>query len=160
MRKDLNSDIAAIWIEVGKYKNKWLICQYYRQHKVLGVNGSETSVEQNNRLDKFLNTISAIQHSNSLIIGDFNINLDDNNTMINQRNSDMKDKLLNVLPLSGFVQIIKDCTRFCSNSLPTLIDHIWISNMNKFVHSRIINTDSDHELIMATVKTKGMVKHQ
>ena len=32
--------------------------------------------------------------------------------------------------------------------------------MNKLVHSRIINTDSDHELIMATVKTKGTVSHQ
>ena len=73
VRNDLKTDVAAIWLQVGKYKNKWLICQYYRQHKLIGINGSETLIEQHNRLDIFLDKISSIQHSNSLIIGDFNI---------------------------------------------------------------------------------------
>ena len=84
VRNDLKTDVAAIWLEVGKYKNKWLICQYYRQHKLIGINGSETLIEQHNRLDIFLDKISNIQHSNSLIISDFNINLDDTNMNNNQ----------------------------------------------------------------------------
>ena len=56
--------------------------------------------------------------------------------------------------------MLRECTRFCSNSAPTLIDHIWITNVRKLVQTRIINTVSDHELISATVKTKGFVKTQ
>ena len=106
-----------------------------------------------------MNTISTIQNTNSVIIGDFNINLDDNNNT-NQRNTDMKDKLLNILPLNSFVQIIKECTRFSSNSLSTLIDHIWVSNFKKLVQNCIIDSESDHKLILTTLETKGFVKTQ
>ena len=151
--------MAAIWFEVGKYKSKWLICQYYRQHKVIGSNGSETLTEQHIRFDKFLNTVSSVPHTNSLLIGHFNINLDDSVNSFNHRNMEFKDKLLNTLPLLGFVQMLRECTRFCSNSVPTLIDHIWITNVRKLVQTRIIDNESDHELITATVKTKCFVKN-
>ena len=117
LRKDLNSDLAAIWFEVGKYKSKWLICQYYRQHKVIGSNGSETLTEQHIRFDKFLNTVSSVPHTNSLLIGDFNINLDDSVNSFNHRNMEFKDKLLNTLPLLGFVQMIRECTCYSSTQL-------------------------------------------
>ena len=60
LRSDLNSDLAALWFEVGKFKSRWLICQYYRQHKVIGTSGSETLIEQNIRFDKFLDTVSSV----------------------------------------------------------------------------------------------------
>ena len=124
IRNDLNNNLEAIWFEVGKFKSKWLFCQYYRQHKIIGCNGSETINEQHSRFDNFLDTISSINHTNSLILGDFNINLDDSDNSFNHRNLEFKDKLLNTLPLLGFVQMLRECTRFCSNSVPTLIDHI------------------------------------
>ena len=70
---------ANIWLEVGQYRNKWTICQCYREFKILGVNGSESLVEQNTRFDKFLNKIASADNTrNTLIIGDININMNDN----------------------------------------------------------------------------------
>ena len=62
---------------------------------------------------------------------------------------EFKDKLLNTLPLLGFVQM---------NSVPALIDHIWLTNVRKLVQTQIIDSESDHELITATVKTKVIVQ--
>ena len=86
----LNNDIAAIWLEVGKYRSKWTVCQYYREHRVLGVQGSESLDSQTRRFETFLSTIETREANNTIIMGDFNIDLRDDNYSQN----DFKDKLL------------------------------------------------------------------
>ena len=70
-------------------------------------------------------------NKNSIIMGDFNIDLAANTD--NNYHNDFKDKLLEVLPLCGFVQIIKESTRNISSARPPLIDHIWMTNLYKLV---------------------------
>ena len=70
----LNNDIAAIWLEVGKYRSKWTVCQYYREHRVLGVQGSESLDSQTRRFETFLSACEnycSIFFEKSLIKGNY-----------------------------------------------------------------------------------------
>ena len=48
---------AAVWVEIGERKNKWLICNYYREHSLLGVPGSSSAGLQSLRFNQFLTDI-------------------------------------------------------------------------------------------------------
>ena len=55
--KDLKSfgqDMSCSWLEIGKGKNKYLVCNFYREFKLIGVDGSNSFEEQSNRLEQFL----------------------------------------------------------------------------------------------------------
>ena len=124
----------------------------------MGVNGSESLVEQNTQFDKFLKKIASADNTrNSLIIGDINVNMNDNHDHNNHVQSDLKDKLLNLLPSEGFTQVIKKNTRHSSCSQPSLIDHVWLNNLTKLEQVRNIESDSDHDLISVKLKIKGRV---
>ena len=108
----LNDNLASIWIEVGDGLNKWHICNYYREFRELGVPGSETLQAQKNRFETFLNSIENMERkNNTIILGDFNIDLTDENNTFIQLQQDFKDSLLNCLPLAGFTQIVKNPTK-------------------------------------------------
>ena len=66
-------------------------------------------------------------------MGDLNINLDPDNTDSDPTMIELKDKLLDVFPLAGLKQTVSKCTRQVHSQKPSLIDHSWISSMNKFV---------------------------
>ena len=88
-------------------------------------------------------------------MGDFNINLwEDEGAIVN---NELKDCLLDRFPLFGLTQTVRKTTRHCQGNISTLIDHSWVSNMKKFVQTRNIETISDHDLILTTIKTKGNV---
>ena len=44
---------AAIWLEIGTGNNKWLVCNFYREHSILRQNGSEKMERQLSRFDFF-----------------------------------------------------------------------------------------------------------
>merc|ERR1712240_800550 len=151
------NDSSAIWLEIGERKNKWLLCNYYREHSLLGIPGSNTPELQSLRFENFISDVELVpSYRNLIIIGDFNINLlDDNNGNTNE----MKDSLLDRFPLLGLTQTVRNSTRHSENSNSSLIDHSWVSNMRKFIQTRNIESTSDHDAIITTVKIKGNVNH-
>ena len=94
---------------------------------------------------------------NVVILGDFNVNLSNEEEDINVNNIIFKDVLLDSLPIEGFTQVIKKNTRHCSNAKSSLIDHIWIKNMSKFIQAKQNETSSDHDLVQVIMKIKGNV---
>ena len=159
--KDLKSfgqDMSCSWLEIGKGKNKYLVCNFYREFKLIGVDGSNSFEEQSNRLEQFLKlTKKARNCQNVVILGDFNVDLNEDIDEPNNSNSILKDMVLDTLPLEGFTQIVKKNTRHCNNSKLSLIDHIWNKNMSKLIQVKQLEAQSDHDLILAVLKTNGMV---
>ena len=92
-----------------------------------------------------------------ILIGDFNINLDPKNNDNLNYNEEFKDKLLDTLPLAGYTQMVRRHTRHRQGNKSTLIDHSWTNRVNKHVQTRNIESDSDHDIILTTVLTKGNV---
>ena len=76
---------------------------------------------------------------------------------VNNNNIVLKDMVLATLPLEGFTQIVSKNTRHCNNFKSSLIDHIWNKNMSKIVQVKQVETQSDHDLILAIVKINGTV---
>jgi len=115
------NDSSAIWLEIGERKNKWLLCNYYREHSLLGVPGSNTPELQSLRFENFLSDVELVPaYRNLLIICDFNINLLDEN---NGNSNELKDSILDRFPLLGLTQTVRNSTRHCENSNSSLIDH-------------------------------------
>ena len=86
----------------------------------------------NNNLDIIFNTLSS--NKNSYIMGDFNVNLFDDNTATN---------FINAFASNGFSPVITKATRI-SNHTATLIDNIF-TNADCNIISGIFDTDlSDH----------------
>lgn len=98
------------------------------------------------------------ENKNLLIIGDFNINLED---LVNLQNrvQQLKDSLLDRFPLKGLTQTVRKVKRHLFSSISSLIDHSWLNNMQKFVQTRNIESPSDHDIILTTVKVKGNVNN-
>ena len=154
----MNNNSAENWLEIGTHRNKWYMGYFYREFKRLGEPDSETYENQVVRLNNFLTKAenSAIK-GNSILIGDFNINLDPENIDDQNDNEDFKDKLLDSLPLAGYTQMVRHNTRHRKGNKPTLIDHSWTNRVMKHVQTRNIESDSDHDIILTTVLTKGNV---
>ena len=111
---------------------------------------------QLSRFDCFVSDVEKIDlNKNMIIMGNFNINLCDTEDFGN--NSELKDNLLDRFPLLGLTQTVRKPSRHCSNSISTLIDHSWVSNMKKFISTKNVESTSDHDLIITSVKTKGNV---
>ena len=75
-------------------------------------------------------------------------------------NSELKDSLLDVFPLAGLKQTVNNCTRQVKNQRPSLIYHSWTSNMTKHIKTCTIDTESDHDLVMTSLLTKGTVRNE
>ena len=103
-------------MEIGERKNKWLICNYYREHSLLGVSGSNSLELQSLKFNQFLAEMETVpDHKNLVILGDFNINLMEDS---NSNNNELKDSLLDRLPLLGLTQTVRNNTRHS-------LDHQW-----------------------------------
>ena len=50
LSENSNINFAALWMEVGDGRNKWMICNYYREFKILGQQGSEIIENQKLRI--------------------------------------------------------------------------------------------------------------
>ena len=61
-------DLSCNWLEIGKGQNKLLVCNYYREFKTLGVEGSNSFNEQCARLDTFLEIIKKSRDKQNVII--------------------------------------------------------------------------------------------
>ena len=95
----------------------------------LGEPNSDTYENQVLRLDNFLTKAeNSANKGNSILIGDFNINLDPENNDDLNYNEEFKDKLLDTLPLAGYTQMVRRHTRHRQGNTSTLIDHSWTNS--------------------------------
>ena len=133
----------------------------YREHMVLGDRESSSSESQTERWRKFLDKVRQTEiFENVVIMGDLNINLDPDSTETSPLHNVLKEELLDTFPLAGLKQTVTKCTRQVKDQKPSLIDQSWLNNMNKHVKTSNHDTDSDHDIIVTTLKTKGFVSNE
>ena len=64
-----------IWLEFGSGRNRFLVCGYHREHKLLGIPNYRSNVpEQKKRFERFLDVVQKVALEEKRV-GDFNINL-------------------------------------------------------------------------------------
>ena len=74
--KGFGNNLSCNWLEIGKGRNKLVVCTYHREFKVLGVDGSNSFTEKCTRFEEFLKVTNKTRNSqNVVILGDFNVNL-------------------------------------------------------------------------------------
>ena len=66
--KNYGNNLACTWLEVGKGRNKLVVCMYYREFKLLGVDGSNSVPEQVLRLEEFMNIITKTRNIGNVVI--------------------------------------------------------------------------------------------
>ena len=100
------------------------------------------------------------KYENITIIGDLNINIDPENTDSDNLNAELRDSLLDAFPLAGLKQTVNNCTRQTKDGKPSLIYHSWINNINKHINTTTIDTDSDHDLVLTSLLTRGIIRNE
>ena len=104
----------------------------------MGVRESASIDKQKEILGKFLSKVELTdKFDNVIIMGDFNVNIDPTNNDNDPVNIEMKDKLLDILPLAGLKQTVTKCSRQVNGQKASMIDHAWVSNMTKHVKTTI-----------------------
>ena len=73
---------------------------------------------------------------NTALMEDFNINLDPDSTDLSSIILKLKDRLLEVYPLSGLVQVVEKCKGHCQEQKSSLIDQMWFSNVLKPIDAK------------------------
>ena len=157
----MDPNIACIWLWIGRGKSRWLVGQVYREHMVLGDKESSSCESQIDRWRKFLEKVRQTERfENVVIMGDVNINLDPDSIETSPLHNVLRDDLLDTFPLAGFKQTVTKCTRQIKDQVPSLIDQSWVKNMNKHVQTSSHDTDSDHDMVVTTLKVKGCVRNE
>ena len=88
----MDTNIACIWLWIGRGRSRLLVGQVYREHMVLGNRESSSAENQTVRWRKFLEKVRQTERfENVVIIGDMNINLDPDNTDASQLQNALKD---------------------------------------------------------------------
>ena len=128
--------IETMWFEVKPdYKKSFLLCFVYRPPK--------STIDWIDDFEKELGMAVTI-NSDIILLGDFNMNF--------KAPSKPPQKWLNVLETFNLQQLIVDATRVTKDT-STLIDHIYVSNLDKVQESHVSNfAISDHYPICLTRK--------
>ena len=71
------------------------------------------------------------------------------------RNIRMVDKIKQEIETLGFQQIVEGITRTWSGQPDSLLDHIWLNNMDRIIYKRnIVRSFSDHNLLLISLRTQ------
>jgi len=132
---DENCENVTIELSIG-FK-KWIIAVFYR-HPTTPVSKFKL------RFYDFLEKIDD-ENKNCIVFGDFNIDLMNKTTIINE--------FLNNVEFRNFRQLIDKPTRVFKNS-STLIDHIYFksNNQESYMYDVISNSFSDHSSVLFSLK--------
>ena len=98
------------------------------------------------------------KEADTIIIGDTNI---DKMKWTNpeQRMISMVNTMKTEIETLGYIQMVKNPTRFWINSTDSLLDQIWTKNPDKFIQCRNISRGvGDHNMIEAIIRIKGQNK--
>ena len=117
-RKDLEKkDVAAIWLQFGSGRTKFLVCGYYREFKIIGDPDYRSNhKKQRDRFNVFLDVVAEVmvnEHKEIHLMGDFNLNTlkwrqNGSTTTGWQYQSLVDDLYTKVIQGSGFVQTVQE----------------------------------------------------
>ena len=150
---------GSMWVE--KVKMDYTLGGAYREHTLPAQpepNISNDINQQEYRWNKFTNQwIAASNKGPCLIIGDLNLDILTWNDP-EQAHVNMVDKTKDEISTRNFTQVVKGATRFCRDTRPSLIDHIWVNTPGK-VSSIKNNTrgTADHNYIAANYRLNGTI---
>ena len=139
-------NIESIWVKLKVQNNK---------HLTVGCVYRAPDTNDDIFLDEISKAlISKHCSSNSIILGDFNIN-----TLSNSL-SQSKNLFCNLMKDHNYSQIISNPTRVTFSS-ETLIDHIYVSQNISTTHTKVVYSElSDHFLICSILKIKPVVRQK
>ena len=163
-RDDLESEeVSAIWMEAGLHRErKYLVCGVYREWAHLKTDGclnenSGSLQEQERRWGIFLDSWEdALDETNDVsVLGDVNIDLGKVFQKRNHKCRKMADELMLRIIGRGVVQLVRENTRFVSNSEPSMLDHVYMTRPELGTHRVREWGTSDHRLLELKKRVKG-----
>ena len=164
LREDLmDTNFSSIWLEInlkqGKKDVKILVCNFYREHKVVGIDKTDQREEQWMRWSIFLEqwTRALECHEEIHVMGDANFNwkLIDRNQ--GTTNTGIAEATKDIILTQGVTQCIKEVTRHPQGGQkhePAILDHFYTTAPDKLKKIEVIQTGySDHSIIMGQRET-------
>ena len=173
VRNDLMSDMfSSVWIELGKPgQKKILVCMLYREWQLLNqpddISGTIDSQlyrwlifldqwEQAITTGKEICTLGDV-NLNFLTWANPNVHLSSHSRKLTPLVSSLFDK---VIP-HGFVQLVKEATRFVSGREPSGIDHFYSNRPEHISDIQVISRGSSgHRLILGTRFTESIIERK
>ena len=165
LRDDLmDSNFCSIWLEVnlkqGGKNNRMLICQFYREHRIYGVENTEKREEQWMRWSLFMEQWrSAMEEQEEIhVLGDANFNWKQVNENQGTTNNAIIEATKDIILSQGVTQCVKKNTRYPQgnqNHKPAILDHFYTTVPDKLKNIDVIHTGfSDHSMIIAERYTR------
>ena len=164
LREDLmDTNFSSIWIEInlkqGKKDVKFLVCNFYREHKLWGLQNTDQREEQWMRWAIFLDqwTRALESHEEIHVLGDANFNwkLIDGNQ--GTTNTGIAEATKDIILTQGVTQCIKEVTRYPQGGQkhePALLDHFYTTAPDKLKKIEVLRMGySDHSMIMGERET-------
>ena len=156
-------DISTIWMEIPrKGLRPVTIGALYREHHLLGYpapNNTDDPHLQKNRWDKILNQWTSIQNQRDVVVlGDFNIDYK-KWTQPEQCHLQLVNGVKDKIETLGYTQMVRGPTRFWRDTIPSLIDMVWMNCPTKMIHCKNIPRPvADHNLVEVLLRLKGNPK--
>ena len=151
--------VASIWLKVSsKGKNTVHLGAIYCEHQWIrqeDPNLTGDIREQNFRWNLFINQREAASRSDTIVIGDFNLDMNkwsapDSDHLI------MTDMMKNRIETLGFTQVIEGDTRFWPGTPSSLIDHCWQNCTERIMSVKNVEIAvSDHNLQEIQIRING-----
>ena len=136
--EELSPDLELLGVELNLRKQKWLLLGCYRP--------PSQSVEL--FCNEVRTVISDLNYENIILLGDFNAD-----------ESVSKMKLFSTE--CNLKNLIKEPTCFKSQTAPTCIDHIWVSDSKRFHHTNVLDFDySDFHKLTVTFLNVSLPKKE
>ena len=162
-RKDLEKkDVAAIWLQFGSGRNKFLVCGYYREFKIIGDPDYRSNHrKQRERFNVFLDVVAEVmvnEHKEIHLMGDFNLNTlkwrQTGSTATGWQYQSLVDDLYTkVIHGSGFVQTVAEITRW-SKKIKSVLDLHFINRPDRVGEVRITSEFRSDHAVMTLVRSK------
>ena len=161
LREYMDQEVATVWLKVSKKGGSKLhVGAVYRQHHLLRQltpNVSGGVERQKARWQKILSQWRrAGERTECFVIGDINLDINKWNNL-DQDCRDMTEMTKQQIELLGFHQLVRGDTRFCPNTVDSLVDHCWMNVPLKAASIRNISrARSDHNLLEVIIRVKGL----
>ena len=162
-RKDLEKkDVAAIWLQFGSGRTKFLVCGYYREFKIIGDPDYRSNhKKQRDRFNVFLDVVAEVmvnEHKEIHLMGDFNLNTlkwrqNGSTTTGWQYQSLVDDLYTKVIQGSGFVQTVAEITRW-SKKIKSILDLHFTNRPDRVGEVRITSEFRSDHAVMTLVRSK------
>ena len=122
---NIKTKVPAVGLKVGE----WRLIGIYREWALCGDQTTKSKDQQIDRLTDFVNYWSGIK-SKSACLGDFNFDpFPDSDYQRSLEN--IRTCVNDVILPAGWCQLIKDKTRFESDMKPSLLDHVYVNQVDK-----------------------------